>query len=169
MRRPKSDLEISEDEARFKKYDDQLSSNITSNKQFKILVIGIIVLLGMFSFNYISTIASPTPIKYELGLNISYEPQNSQYLVEYTNPNSTTNSMKVIITTPLDDKMYVTNFEHEERNFPTNVTYTPYDKQLPHIVSVMLSKNTGNYTYMYASRPVEEEAKWSNFERWLPK
>jgi hypothetical protein len=170
--RQKSDLELSREESRWKKWDDQLSGESPAQKkQFQILLVGLIILFGLGGLNYFMNASAPIPIKYELGLNISYEPKSSQYMITYDNVNLTTNSLLVTISTPLDnidDKItYVTKFEREEKTFPVNITYTPYNKDLPHVVSVTLTKTTGNYTYIYTNRPVETDSMYNNFERWL--
>lgn len=165
MVRIKGDYERRKSDDRFKDYDEQLQTYSSDNdkKQFVILIIGVIVCLSMMAYSLFMELQKPVELKYEPGLNISYSPESSLYIIEYTNPSDDTTSANIQIKTIILDTINMaTNYDYTTNKFPLNVTYKPYDKNIQYYIFITLNKNTGNYTYTYVNVPSSDDAIYKN-------
>ena len=145
---------------RFKKFDAIITNNDNSKKVTIILEIGIIICAVIFGISQLLQAVQPIPPQYDLGLNISYDPQSSSYYINYTNPNQTTTSMDVIIkiiysTTPTS--AYSTVYSTSINKFPSNISYIPSNKDMSHIITVTLTKSSGNYSYFFTNTPSDDD------------
>jgi hypothetical protein len=168
MVRAKPDLDKRSDDSRFRKFDELISGE-RDRKASIILIVGTVILsiwlvASLFIGN--ASIIKPAPQKYDYGLNITYDPESSMYIVDYTNPNHTAQRLYTDIKIPLASD-YISVFTNETSVFPANITYTPSDKMIMHTVSVMIVKPTGNYTYLFSNTPDEEEKMWNNIYKYI--
>lgn len=163
MVKSKSDYDRRSDDTRFHKWD-RLISGHGSNKENKmgiILAIGIIVCSVLFTISYIK---NPTILpqagsnSYEDGLSINYNSDLRSYVVSFSNKYNDTSAMMVQVSIIYDQMIpnQVLVFDRNIKTFPSIVSFRPSVINSKHIVSVTLSKPSGNYTYIYDSIPWQE-------------
>lgn len=180
MVKAKSDYNRRMDDSRFEKFDKALDPS-NNQKQYYILVAGIVLLCGFFaittSLNYMDTTNQPggdTP-NFEKGLNISYTPDNKMFSIKFDNPNNDTMNLNTNIKIPFDTESatmpYLTVYEYSTSEFPANITYLPAPKSsnIAHTVTVTLVKYTGNYTYAYSIIPDTENKMWEGTGQYIHK
>ena len=179
MIKAKSDYDRRMDDSRFEKFDKAVDPS-NNQKQYYILIAGIILLCGFFaittSINYMNTSAQPGDItNYEKGLNISYNPDDKLFYILFSNPNNDTYNLATNIKIPFDSQSatvpYLTVYEYSTSNFPANITYAPASKasNIAHTVTVTLVKSTGNYTYAYSIIPDTENKMWQGTGQYINK
>jgi hypothetical protein len=167
------------DDSRFKDFDKVLDPSY-GQKQFSILLIGLLVIGGIFlittSLNYFDTTTQITnSILYEKGLNISYSPDDKLISISFSNPNNDTLNLLTFIQVPFDTTQsttrYIPVYEYSTSKFPLNITYSPAQQisNINHIVLVTLVKETGNYTYSYSVIPDTENKMWRGTGQYLQK
>ena len=165
------------DDSRFKEFDKVLDPSY-GQKQFYILLVGILVIGGIFlistSLNYLDTSTQSTnTVLYEKGLNMSYNPDEKLILISFSNPNNDTLKLLTTIQVPFDVTQstirYVPVYEYSSSEFPLNITYTPSQKisNINHVVLVTLIKETGNYTYTYSVIPDTENKMWQGAGKYI--
>lgn len=165
------------DDSRFKKFDKVLDPS-RGQKQFYILLIGILVIGGIFlistSMNYLDTsIQSADPVLYEKGLNMSYSPNEKLILISFSNPNNDTSKLLTVIQVPFDTTQtairYIPVYEYSSSDFPLNITYAPSQKisNINHVILITLIKETGNYTYTYSVIPDTENKLWQGTGKYV--
>jgi len=166
------DYKNRKDDSRFKKWDDSINS-VNDLKKSRVLIIGLTVLLSWIIISAMfSLMAGKSPVgditgtsgpasEYEQGLNITYDPKSSMYIIEYNNIFNTTKEMRTLIYNDGPEQLYgglyPAYFDNITSGFPVNITFKPYEKDLSTRVVVTLIKPTGNYTYMYANIPSEAD------------
>ena len=153
---------------RFKKWDNAIKVNNNDRKVNIILIVGVIICSILMVSSLISQIGKPTPMKYDYGLNISYDVHSSSYYIDYKNPNTTTTFMNVNIKTPYgsSEKEYTTVYSTSSSTFPVNISYKPYNKDYEHTISVILSKSSGNYTYTFTNIPSNDEKMYDGVTKY---
>lgn len=158
------------DESRFKKWDDLISpSSDNSKKMSIILIIGSIISIAMLGSSLITEFGKEEPLKYDYGLNISYDAQSSHYYIDFTNPNQTVSSLLVNIKIPYTTSTtstYTTVYETSSSSFPSNISYKPYDKTMEHIITVTLVKPSGNYTCFFTNNPGDDDKIYNGITKY---
>lgn len=179
MVKAKSDYDRRMDDSRFEKFDKAVDPS-NNQKQYYILIAGIILLCGFFaittSINYMNTSAQPgDTTSFEKGLNISYKPDEKIFSITFSNPDNDTTHLITDIKIPFDTQSttmpYLTVYEYSTSEFPVNITYTPAPKSsnIGHSVTVTLVKSTGNYTYTYSIIPDTENKMWQGTGQYIHK
>lgn len=176
MVKSKDDYDRRSDDSRFKNFDKVLDPSY-GQKQYYILIVGILIVCSMFIISAILTsiIAkdTETDILYEEGLNISYIAEDKIFSIQFTNPKSDTLMLSTVIKTPFDTQSvnpsYLTVYEYSSSKFPTTINYTPSTKiaTINHFVTVTLLKETGNYTYTYSAIPETENKMWDGIGKYI--
>ena len=178
MVKSKDDYNRRIDDSRFKKFD-QLIDPSYGDKQYIILIIGIIVasplLIGPLIIKTI-TLSPETEVienQYEKGLNMTYIPKDKIFSVSFTNPSEDTLSMVTIVKIPFDMQTstptYMTVYESTTSKFPSTINYTPSEKvsDINHFIMVTLIKESGNYSYVYTAVPRAENRLWEGAGKYI--
>jgi hypothetical protein len=158
------------DDSRFSKYDKMIAPDNSENKVTIILTIGLIVLAMYMVGSFYLDMNKPVPPKYEYGLNITYDPQVSWYIVDYTNPNKTATNLTVDVSVPYGlNGEYIPVYKSASvtTEYPVNISYMPYDKSYEHVITVVINKPTGNFTYFYRSNPGDEEKIYNGVTKYI--
>jgi hypothetical protein len=178
MVKAKTNYDKRMDDSRFENFDKVLDPSY-GQKQFNILIIGIIVICCILfittTLNYLEPTKHIEPSLYEDGLNISYIPSDKLFHITFSNPKVDTLGMSTIIKAPLDSTTspatYITVYEYSTTEFPANITYYPSIKasSATHTVLITLLKSSGNYTYTYSIIPDTENRMWDGTGKYIEK
>src|SRR5512138_1717663 len=106
MVKSKDDYERRKDDSRFKNFDKVLDPTY-GQRQYYILILGIIVVCGMLVASALLNSMSAskeadTKVLYEDGLNISYVPEDKVFSVTFDNPKQDTIAVSTLVQVPFD-------------------------------------------------------------------
>jgi hypothetical protein len=176
MVKSKNDYDARKDDSRFAKFDKMLDPTY-GQKQFYVLVIGLIILSSMLILTmvvpYFNASNETTKSLYDDGLNISYIPSEKLFHISFTNPHNDTLNFVSHIKVPFDSQNsampYLSVYEYSTTKFPVNITYVPSTNlmNVNHITIVTLIKENGNYTYAYTIIPETENNLWQGTGKYI--
>lgn len=126
-----------------------------------LVVVGMVMLAGII----LSPPIEETPV-YEKGLDMIYNPETSNIEISFLNLNHDTSNLNIQIFTRYTEQNPLLVYEYSTSEFPTEIFYTP-EKTSIHTTIVTVTKDSGNYTYMYEVNPKQQQEMWNNFGRYF--